>query len=476
MGDPKGFLKIGRKPTPKRTVEERVRDYRYVYEPMPDEELKGQASRCMDCGVPFCNTGCPPGKPDPRLERPRLPRTLEAGHRPPAPDQQLPRVHGDALSAPCEAACVLAINDKPVTIKEIELSIINRAFEEGWVVPKPTPPEKRTGKRVAIVGSGPAGLAAAQQLNWAGHTAIVFEKDDRIGGLLRYGIPDYKIEKWVVDRRIAIMEEEGVEFRTNAHVGENPTTEDLKSEFDAVVLAVGALQGRDLDVPGRELGGIHLAMDYLVQQNRRVAGLPTNAEVEISAAGKNVVILGGGDTSADCLGNAHREGCASVKVLTHGPRPPDTPDHLTWPDWPFILHTYPAHEEGGERGFSVAVKGFSGSNGHVEKMHAVETERTPDGKTVPVERHGLRDRGRPRAARHRLHGPRARPLPPRHGPRLHRARRHPLGERFRYESGQCLRRRRRQAGADLIVTAIAEGRKAARQTDEFLMGRSLLPG
>ena len=214
-----------------------------------------------------------------------------------------------------------------------------------------------------------------------------------------------------MDRRIAIMEEEGVEFRTNAHVGENPTTEELKTEFDAVVLAVGALQGRNLDVPGRELGGIHLAMDYLVQQNRRVAGLPANAEVEISAAGKNVVILGGGDTSADCLGNSHREGCASVKVLTHGPRPPDTPDHLTWPDWPFILHTYPAHEEGGERGFSVAVKGFSGSNGHVEKMHAVETERTPEGKTVPREGTDFEIETRPRAARHRLHRPRARPLP-----------------------------------------------------------------
>ena len=295
MGDPKGFLKIGRKPTPKRTVEERVQDYRYVYEPMPDDELKGQASRCMDCGVPFCNTGCPLGNLIPDwndlVYRENWKQAIDRLHQ----TNNFPEFTGMLCPAPCEAACVLAINDKPVTIKEIELSIINRAFEEGWVVPRPTPPEKRTGRKVAIVGSGPAGLAAAQQLNWAGHTAVVFEKDDRIGGLLRYGIPDYKIEKWVVDRRIAIMEEEGVEFRTNAHVGENPTTEELKSEFDAVVLAVGALQGRDLDVPGRELGGIHLAMDYLVQQNRRVAGLPTNVEIEISAAGKNVVILGGGD-------------------------------------------------------------------------------------------------------------------------------------------------------------------------------------
>jgi glutamate synthase (NADPH/NADH) small chain len=305
---------------------------------------------------------------------------------------------------------------------------------------------------------------------------VVFEKDDKIGGLLRYGIPDYKIEKWVVDRRIAMMEEEGVEFRTNTHVGENPTTEELNAEFDATVLAIGALQGRDLDVPGRELGGIHLAMDYLTQQNRRVAGLSTNAEVEITAKDKNVVILGGGDTSADCLGNSHREGCASVKVLTHGPRPPENPDHLTWPDWPLILHTYPAHEEGGERGFSVAVKGFSGSNGHVERMHAVETERTPEGKTVPKEGTdfeietdlvllaigftgpvkdrfqeemdlGYTDRGA-----------------------IHSENGYATKREGVFVAGDAKR------GASLIVWAIAEGRKAARQADEFLVGRSLLPG
>jgi glutamate synthase (NADPH/NADH) small chain len=304
---------------------------------------------------------------------------------------------------------------------------------------------------------------------------VVFEKDDKIGGLLRYGIPDYKIEKWVLDRRIALMEEEGVEFRTNAHVGEDPTTEELKAEYDAVVLAVGALQGRDLDVPGRELGGIHLAMDYLVQQNRRVAGLPTNAEVEISAKNKNVVVLGGGDTSADCLGNAHREGCASVKVLTHGPRPPENPDRLTWPDWPLILHTYPAHEEGGERGFSVAVKGFSGSNGRVERMHAVETERE-NGKTVPKEGTdfeietdlvllaigftgpvqdrfmeemdlGFTDRGA-----------------------IHSESGFATREPGVFVAGDAKR------GASLIVWAIAEGRKAAKEADEYLIGRSLLPG
>jgi glutamate synthase (NADPH/NADH) small chain len=370
---------------------------------------------------------------------------------------------------------VLSINDKPVTIKEIELSIINRAFEEGWVTPKLPPPELRTGKRVAVVGSGPAGLAAAQQLNWAGHSVVVFEKDDKIGGLLRYGIPDYKIEKWVVERRVAQMEEEGVEFRTGAYAGYDPTTEELKAEFDSIVLAVGALAGRDLDVPGRELDGIHLAMDYLVQQNRRVAGLPVE-EPEISARGKNVVILGGGDTSADCLGNSHREGCASVKVLTHGPRPPENPDHLTWPDWPLILYTYPAHEEGGERGFSVAVKGFSGSDGHVKKMHAVRTERTPGGKTVPVEGTdfeietdlvllaiGFTGPVRDRFLDDLGLGYNERgAIPAREG--------FGTSEPGVFVAGDAKR------GASLIVWAIAEGRKAARQADQYLTGLSMLSG
>jgi glutamate synthase (NADPH/NADH) small chain len=243
MGDPKGFLKIGRKPTPKRNVVERVQDYRYVYDPMPEDELKDQASRCMDCGVPFCNTGCPLGNLIPDwndlVYKDHWKTAIDRLHK----TNNFPEFTGMLCPAPCESACVLAINDKPVTIKEIELSIINRAFEEGWVVAHPPPLEKRTGKKVAVVGSGPAGLAAAQQLNWAGHTVVVFERDDKIGGLLRYGIPDYKIEKWVLDRRIALMEEEGVEFRVNANVGEDPTVEDLKSEYDATVLAIGAGSG-----------------------------------------------------------------------------------------------------------------------------------------------------------------------------------------------------------------------------------------
>jgi glutamate synthase (NADPH) small chain len=385
-----------------------------------------------------------------------------------------PEFTGMLCPAPCEAACVLSINDKPVTIKEIELSIINRAFEEGWVTPKPPPPEIRTGKKVAVVGSGPAGLAAAQQLNRAGHSVVVFEKDDRIGGLLRYGIPDYKIEKWVVDRRVNLMEEEGIEFRTNSYVGHNPTTEELRRGFDAIILAVGALQGRDLPVPGRELDGIYLAMEYLVQQNRRVAGLPVEGE-EISAKDRNVVILGGGDTSADCLGNAHREGCASVNVLTHGPKPPEHASPLEWPDWPFILRTYPAHEEGGERGWSVAVTGFSGEDSHVERMHAVRTKRE-NGKTIPLEGTdfeieadlvllaiGFTDPVRDKFLEDLDLGYSGRGA-------------------IRSENGFATREPGifvagdAKRGADLIVTAIAEGRKAARQADAYLVGRSLLPG
>jgi len=474
VGDPRGFLKIGRKPTPKRTVEERVQDYRYVYEPWPEDELKGQASRCMDCGIPFCNTGCPLGNLIPDwndlVYRDHWKQAIDRLHA----TNNFPEFTGMLCPAPCEAACVLTINDDPVTIKEIELSIINRAFDEGWVTPKPPPPEIRTGKKVAVVGSGPAGLAAAQQLNWAGHSVVVFEKDDRIGGLLRYGIPDYKIEKWVVERRVSIMQEEGIELRTNSHVGHDPTTEELRREFDAVILAVGALQGRDLDVPGRELDGVHLAMEYLVQQNRRVAGLPVEGP-EIRARGKNVVILGGGDTSADCLGNANREGCASVSVLTHGPKPPDHATPLEWPDWPFILRTYPAHEEGGERGWSVAVKGFSGSNGRVERMHAVRAKRE-NGKTEPIPGTEFEIEadlvllaiGFTGPVRDKLLGDLDLGYAERGAIRSENG--FGTKEPGIFVAGDAKR------GADLIVTAIAEGRRAARQADEYLVGKSLLPG
>jgi glutamate synthase (NADPH/NADH) small chain len=476
VGDPRGFLKIGRKPTPKRDKVERVQDYRYIYKPMPEDDVRDQAARCMDCGVPFCNVGCPLGNLIPDwndlVYRDRWREAIDRLHA----TNNFPEFTGMLCPAPCEPACVLTINDAPVTIKEIELSIINRAFDEGWVAAKPPQKEKRTGKKVAVVGSGPAGLAAAQQLNWAGHSVTVFEKDDRIGGLLTYGIPDYKIEKWVVDRRIALMEEEGVEFRTNAYVGFDPTTEELKRDYDSIILAVGALAGRDIEVPGRELGGIHLAMEYLVQQNRRVAGLPIETRPEISAAGKNVIIIGGGDTSADCLGNAHREAAESVQVLTHGPKPPDNPDRLTWPDVPATLTTYPVHEEGGEREWSVGITGFSGSNGHVERMHCVQTERTPEGKTEYLEGTefeietdlvllavGFTGPVRDKFLEDLKLGYNERGAIPANGDDDFATK-----EPGIFVAGDAKR------GASLIVWAIAEGRKAARQADLYLTGGSVL--
>jgi glutamate synthase (NADPH/NADH) small chain len=476
VGDPRGFLKIGRKPTPKRDKVERVQDYRYIYEPMPEDDVRDQAARCMDCGVPFCNVGCPLGNLIPDwndlVYRDRWREAIDRLHA----TNNFPEFTGMLCPAPCEPACVLTINDDPVTIKEIELSIINRAFDEGWVAAKLPPEEKRTGKKVAVVGSGPAGLAAAQQLNWAGHSVTVFEKDDRIGGLLMYGIPDYKIEKWVVERRVALMEEEGVEFHTNAYVGFDPTTEELKRDYDSIILAVGALAGRDIEVSGRELGGIHLAMEYLVQQNRRVAGLPVETRPEISAAGKNVVILGGGDTSADCLGNAHREGATSVKVYTHGPEPPKNPDRLTWPDWPSVLQTYPVHEEGGERGWSVGITGFSGSNGQVERMHCVQTERTPEGKTKYLEGTefeietdlvllaiGFTGPVRDKFLEDLNLGYNERGAIPANGDNDFATK-----EPGIFVAGDAKR------GASLIVWAIAEGRKAARQADLYLTGGSVL--
>ncbi len=474
MGDPKGFLKIGRKPVPKRPVAERLKDYRWVYEPMPEKELRGQASRCMDCGVPFCNVGCPVNNLIPDwnhlVYKDRWRQAIDRLHK----TNNFPEFTGILCPAPCEASCVLSINDKPVTIKEIERSIIERAFEEGWVVPRPPPPEARTGKRVAVAGSGPAGLAAAQQLNRAGHGVVVFEKDDRIGGLLRYGIPDYKMEKLVVDRRLAQLEEEGIEFRTNACVGYDPTTEELRQEFSAIVLAVGALQGVDLDLPGRELKGVHLAMDYLVQQNRRVAGLPVERE-PITAGGKRVVVLGGGDTSADCLGNANREGAESVRVLTHGAKPPESADPLRWPDWPFVLHTYPVHEEGGERRWNVTVTGFSGRDGRVEKMHAAEVERGPDGR--PRRLPGtefevdtdlvLLAIGFAGPVRDRLLEELKLGFGEKGG--IASDERYGTGASGIFVAGDARR------GASLIVWAIAEGRKAARQADLYLMGESRLP-
>lgn len=459
-------MKVRRQPPPRRPVEERIRDYAHVYQRPGLPELRMQASRCMDCGVPFCTTGCPLGNLIPDwndlVHRDQWQSAVERLHR----TNNFPEFTGLLCPAPCEAACVLAINDDAVTIKDVELEIINRAFDEGWVSAQPPP--FRTGRRVAIVGSGPAGLAAAQELNRRGHWVTVFERDDKLGGLLRYGIPDYKIEKWVVDRRLDLLRDEGIELIPNAYVGENPTTDELLGSYDAVLLAVGALQGRELPAPGRDLAGIHLAMDYLTQQNRRVAGESMDPHEEITARGKRVVILGGGDTSADCLGNAHREGAISVQVLTHGPQPPDTAHPLAWPDWPFILRIHPAHEEGGERRWAVQIEGFSGNSGRVQEMHAIEVQRLPDGTTRPIPgtQHVVEADlvllaiGFAGPVRDRLH----------HDLALDYERQGAIrsDEQFRTSTPNVYVAGDAKRGASLIVWAIQEGRKAAQEIDGAL--------
>ena len=364
MGKATGFIENARVKQPSRPVTERVGDYRHVYYAYPAEELTRQASRCMDCGIPFCHQGCPLGNLIPDwndlVYRDNWRAAIDRLHQ----TNNFPEFTGLLCPAPCEGSCVLGINKDPVTIKSIELSIVDRAFEEGWIVPRP--PAARTWKKVAVIGSGPAGLAAAAQLNRAGHSVTVFEKSDRIGGLLRYGIPEFKLEKRVLNRRLDLLTAEGVVFRARVNVGEDVTAQDLRREFDAVLLAGGAGQPRNLNVPGRELKGVHFAMDYLAQQNRHCEGdeLPW-----ISAAGKHVVIIGGGDTGADCLGTVHRQGAASVAQLELMPTPPQArASNNPWPTWPHVFRTSSAHEEGGDRVYEVATTEFSGVDGRVRAL------------------------------------------------------------------------------------------------------------
>ncbi|MGH7236533.1 MAG: glutamate synthase subunit beta [Nitrospiraceae bacterium] len=370
MADPKGFMKYAREGPKRRPVELRILDWKEFYEPISEDKLKEQGARCMDCGVPFCQShnGCPVVNLIPEwndlVHRGRWKDALKALHA----TNNFPEFTGRLCPAPCESACVLGINADPVSIRVIEWNIIDKGFDEGWV--EPALPTSRTGKTVAIVGSGPAGLAAAQQLARAGHRVTVFEKADRIGGLLRYGIPDFKMEKWVIDRRLEQMQAEGVEFRTNAHVGVDLDGETLRRQFDAVCLALGAEQARELPVPGRELQGIHPAMEYLTQQNKRNAG-DVILEEPITAERKRVVIIGGGDTGSDCLGTTHRHGCTEVHQFELLPEPPpDRADSTPWPLWPMQLRTSHAHEEGCDRQWSVSTTKFTGRNGHVTKLHA----------------------------------------------------------------------------------------------------------
>ncbi len=471
MADPQGFLKHGRALPTRRPVDVRIRDWKEVYQDFPAEALHDQAARCMDCGIPFCHNGCPLGNLIPEwndlVYKDDWHEAIERLHA----TNNFPEFTGRLCPAPCEAACVLGINDDPVTIKQVEVEIIDRAFEAGWVTPQPA--KESSGRTVAVVGSGPAGLAAAQQLTRAGHSVTIFERNDRVGGLMRYGIPEFKMEKAVLDRRLEQMRQEGTQFRTGVDVGVDLPVEQLRADFDAVLLAGGSTLGRDLPVPGRELDGIHLAMEYLEPANRVQEGDLTTWP--ITAEGKHVVIIGGGDTGADCLGTAHRQGAASVTQLEIMPEPPKTRASSTpWPTWPLVYRTSSAHEEGGERVFSVNTERFTGVDGAVQTIELVEVGMK-DGRFEPVA-------GSQRSLPAQLvllamgfTGPQQVGLLTELGVELDGR-----GNVARdaswatsvpgvYVAGDMGR------GQSLIVWAIAEGRSAAAAVDAFLVGSTTLP-
>lgn len=371
MGQIDGFMKFDREMPKSRDTKERTKDYKEVYFKHTDEKLHQQSARCMDCGVPFCHSGCPLGNNIPDFNDAVYQGKWEDAIKILSTTNNFPEFTGRICPAPCEASCVLSINNKPVTIEYIEKSIAEKAFEKGYI--KPNPPKHRTGKRVAVVGSGPAGLAAAAQLNKAGHWVTVFERSDRIGGLLRYGIPDFKLEKYVLDRRIRIMEMEGIMFRTNAHVGVNISPKLLQDEFDALVLTGGASAPRDLPIPGRDLDGVHFAMDFLTQQNKRVAG-DRIFSGDITAKDKNVLVIGGGDTGSDCVGTSNRQGAKTVTQIELLAKPPnERAETNPWPNWPMILMTSSSHEEGVERQWAILTKEFIGdSRGKLQGLKVVD--------------------------------------------------------------------------------------------------------
>jgi glutamate synthase (NADPH/NADH) small chain len=478
MGEPTGFKDRPRKPLPRRPVQERVQDYREFLLDWTEDDARAQGGRCMDCSIPFCHRGCPLGNLIPEwndfVYRGQWQRALNALHA----TNNFPEFTGRICPAPCEASCTLSINQDPVTIEYIEKSIADRGWKEGWI--KPEPPAVRTGKKVAVIGSGPAGLAAAQQLNRAGHAVTVFERDAYIGGLLRLGIPDFKMEKHVVQRRVDQMAEEGVVFRTNTYVGRDFSTEELRAGFDAIVLAGGSTIPRDLPVPGRELRGVHFAMEYLTQQNRVVAGEQIPAEERISAEGKRVVILGGGDTGADCLGTAHRQGAEIVRQFELLPEPPRSrPFNNPWPQWPVILRSSAAHDEGGIRDYNISTTHFSGSNGAVEKLHAVRLEWEPDESgrmsMKPITGSEFEvDADLVLLAMGFVH--------PEHVGMLEQ-----LGVQLDLRGNVKVDADRMTSvpgvfaagdmarGQSLVVWALAEGREAAHFVDKYLMGESVLP-
>ena len=478
MGKITGFMEHQRQRQPYRAVTERVRDWRQVMAPWPVRPLKVQASRCMDCGIPFCHQGCPLGNLIPDwndlVYRDQWLDAIQRLHA----TNNFPEFTGTLCPAPCEGACVLGINDDPVTIKAVELSIIDKAWESGWI--KPQPPAAMSGKKVAIVGSGPAGLAAAQQLARAGHAVTVLERADRIGGLLRYGIPEFKMEKRVLDRRLRQMREEGVTFVTDCHVGVDKSAVELRSEFDALLLAGGATLSRDLPVPGRELKGVHQAMEYLPLQNRRCEGDKIAARDFISAENKHTVIIGGGDTGADCLGTANRQGAKSVHQLEIMPRPPDSrAADNPWPEWPRIYRIASAHEEGVERVYAVSTKRFIGDQaGRVKALELARVEmKKENGRIgfaeVPGSEHTLPCDLALLAMG--FVGPEPDGMLKELGVALTKRGTAQRDAAWMTNIEGVFTAGDMQHGQSLIVWAIAEGRSAARAVDAYLMGESALP-
>jgi glutamate synthase (NADPH/NADH) small chain len=477
MGLVKGFLEIERKERPYEKVEARLKTWKEFVLPLPPAEMSKQGARCMDCGIPFCHNGCPVNNIIPEwnelVRRDRWRDALEVLHS----TNNFPEFTGRICPAPCEAACTLNIDDNPVTIKSIECSIVDRGWQEGWI--QPVLPAKKTGRRVAVVGSGPAGMACAQQLARAGHAVTLFEKADRIGGLLRYGIPDFKMEKHLIDRRMRQMAAEGVEFRTGVEVGATLSVKSLLEGYDAVALTGGAEAPRNLQVPGRELDGIHFAMDFLVQQNKRVADddeARAAPKGTITAKGKHVIVIGGGDTGSDCVGTSNRQGAASVTQLEVMPEPPERENKaLTWPDWPLKLRTSSSHEEGVDRDFAVLTKRAVGTNGKVEALECVRL--TWSGGTMKEEPDStfqlkadlvLLAMG--------FLGPRAPGMIEEAGVALD-----PRGniaanmKDYRTSIPKLFAAGDMRRGQSLVVWAIREGRQCARAIDESLMGSSTLP-
>lgn len=478
MPDPWGFVKIKKQPQPKRPVQIRIRDWYEVYEATSEDTVRSQAARCMDCGIPFCHNGCPLGNLIPEwndlVYRDHWREAIDRLHA----TNNFPEFTGKLCPAPCEPSCVLGIWEDSVTIKQIEMSIIDHAFQEGWVTPQP--PEVRTGKRVAVIGSGPAGLAAAQQLNRAGHSVTVFEKSDRIGGLMRYGIPEFKMDKALLDRRLSILEQEGIEFVTNADVGKAMSAHDLTGEFDATVLTIGALKHRDLPIPGRELDGVHYAMDYLTQQNRILAGDHVPDGERIDAGGKRVVIIGGGDTGADCFGTAIRQGAVDVVQFQRWPQPPEQREpENPWPEQPEVFQYSPAHEEGGSREFAMATRSFSGGNGCVTSLNGARYEVVPtdDGRPKLAEKTGTEFEMPVELVLLAIGFAGPEPgdvvsdlqLEMTDAGTIQTDARHMTSFPGVFAAGDASR------GQSLIVWAIAEGREVAHHVDLHLMGETNLP-